>query len=104
MSDEEWRAFMAQITPPDRNQFPNQYENWWIDGPFEFDIPMEMDKDGVQIVTVDEMNDTGAGVYQIAKSRFEITVEEKCNEERLASGVMTAVLEERALYKKEVNF
>lgn len=93
MSDEEWRAFMAEITPPDRNQFPNRYENWWMDGPFEFAISMEMDKDGLQVVTVDEVNDTGAGLYQIAKTRFEITVEEKCNEERTASGVITAVLD-----------
>lgn len=93
MSDEEWSAFMAEITPPDRNQFPNKYENWWFDGPFEYEFHIEMDKDGAQVVTVDEMNETGAGLYQIVKTRFEITVEEKCSEERTRSGVFMVVLD-----------
>lgn len=93
MSDEEWSAFMDEITPPDRNQFPNKYENWWFDGPFTFHLQIEMDNDGVQVVTVDEMNDTGAGLYQVVKTRFEVTVEEKCSEERTESGVFLVVLD-----------
>lgn len=93
MSDEEWSAFMAEITPPDRNQFPNKYENWWFDGPFEYELHIEMDKDGTQVVTVDEMNETGAGLQQVVKTRFEITVEEKCSEERTESGVFLVVLD-----------
>lgn len=93
MSDEEWRAFMNEITPPDRNQFPNQYENWWFEGPFTFQLHIKMDNDNVQVVTVDEMNDTGAGIYQVVKTKFEITVEEKCSEERTASGVFLVVLD-----------
>lgn len=93
MTDEEWRAFMAEITPPDRNQFPNKYENWWFDGPFTFNLHIEMDQDGTHVVTVDEINDTGAGLYQITKTKFEITVEEKCNEERAEKGVFVVVLD-----------
>lgn len=93
MSDEEWRAFMDEITPPDRNRFPNKYENWWFDGPFTFALHIEMDNDNTQVVTVDEINDTGAGLYQIVKTKFEITVEEKCNEERTEQGVFMVVLD-----------
>lgn len=93
MSDEEWRAFMDEITPPDRNQFPNKYENWWFDGPFSFDLHIKADNESVQVVTVDEMNDTGAGLYQVVKTKFEITVEEKCSDERAASGVFLVVLD-----------
>lgn len=93
MTDEEWQAFMNEITPPDRNQFPNKYENWWFDGPFTFQLHIEMDNDNTQVVTVDEINDTGAGLYQIVKTKFEITVEEKCNEKRAASGVFVVVLD-----------
>ena len=93
MSDEEWRAFMNEITPPDRNQFPNKYENWWFDGPFSFQLHIKMDNDNAQVVTVDEMNDTGAGLYQVVKTKFEITVEEKCSEERTARGVFLVVLD-----------
>lgn len=93
MSDEEWRAFMNEITPADRNQFPNKYENWWFDGPFSFQLHIEIDKEGEQVVTVDEMNDTGAGLYQVVKTKFEITVEKKCSEERMQSGVILVVLD-----------
>lgn len=93
MTDEEWRAFMEEITPPDRNRFPNKYENWWFDGPFTFALHIEMDNDNTQVVTVDEVNDTGAGLYQIVKTKFEITVEEKCNEERTEKGVFVVALD-----------
>ena len=93
MSDEEWRAFMEEITPPDRNQFPNKYENWWFDGPFTFNLHIEMDNESTQVVTVDEINDTGAGLYQVVKTKFEITVEEKCSEERPGKGVFLVVLD-----------
>lgn len=93
MSDEEWRAFMDEITPEDWGQFPNKYEEWWYDGPFTFQLHIETDKESVQVVTVDEMNETGAGLYRVVKTKFEITVEEKCNEERTASGVFNVVLD-----------
>lgn len=84
---------MDEITPPDRNQFPNKYENWWFDGPFTFRLHIEMDHDSAQVITVDEMNDTGAGLYQVVKTKFEITVEEKCDAERTEQGVFMVVLD-----------
>lgn len=93
MSDEEWSAFMDEITPPDRNQFPNKYENWWFDGPFAFDLHIEADNENAQVVTVNEINETGAGLYQVTKTKFEITVEEKCSDERAESGVFNVVLD-----------
>ena len=93
MSDEEWKAFMNEITPEDWYQFPNQYENWWLDGPFAFQLHIEADNENAQVVTVDEMNETGAGLYQVVKTKFEITVEEKCSEERSQSGVFAVVLD-----------
>ena len=92
-TDDEWNAFMNEVTPADRNQYPNQYENWWFDGPFEFELPIKADRESAQVVTVDEMNDTGAGLYQVVRTKFEITVEEKCNEERAQSGVFMVVLD-----------
>lgn len=93
MTDEEWKAFMDEITPADRNQYPNRYEHWWVDGPFEFNLRIDADQGSAQVVTVDEVNDTGAGLYQVVKTKFEITVEEKCSEERTKSGVFLVVLD-----------
>ena len=93
MTEEEWKAYMNEITPAERNQFPNQYEHWWFDGPFQFDLHIEADKENTQVVTVDEVNDTGAGLYQVVRTKFEITVKEKCSEERAKSGVFIVVLD-----------
>lgn len=93
MTDEEWQAFMEEITPEDRYQYPNQYENWWYDGPFSFDFHIEADKESEQAVIVDETNDTGAGLYRVVKTKFEITVEEKCEEEQMQNSVFTVVLD-----------
>ena len=54
---------------------------------------ISMDKLRDPVVTVDEMNDTGAGLYQVVKTKFEITVEKKCSEERMQSGVILVVLD-----------
>lgn len=93
MTDEEWKTFMNEITPPDWYDFPNKHAHWWLDGPFTFHLPIKMDRENAQIVTVDEMNDTGAGLYQVSKTKFEITVEEKCSKKRAESGVFSVVLD-----------
>ncbi|NBI02283.1 DUF4179 domain-containing protein [bacterium C-53] len=93
MSDEEWKAFMNEITPPDWYEYPNKYQNWWFDGPFAFQLRIKPDHENEKIVTVDEMNENGAGLYQVVKTKFEITVQEKCSEERAQKGVFLTVLD-----------
>ena len=93
MSDEEWDAFMQEVYSGDWSAFPNAHENWWFDGPFEFELSLAVDKENAQIVTVNERNETGAGLYSVSKTLFEITVEMNCSEERLKQGVYIAVLD-----------
>lgn len=93
MTDEEWDAFMKEAYSGDWSVFPNLHENWWYDGPFEFKFNLAIDKENAQIVAVDERNETGAGLYSVSKTLFEITVEMNCSEERLKQGVFIAVLD-----------
>lgn len=93
MTDEEWDAFMKEAYSGDWSAFPNTHENWWFDGPFEFDLALAVDKENAQIVTVNERNETGAGLYSVSKTLFEITVDMNCSEERLKEGVCIAVLD-----------
>ncbi len=93
MTDEEWDAFMKEVYSGDWSAFPNTHENWWFDGPFEFELSLAVDKENAQIVTVNERNETGAGLYSVSKTLFEITVEMNCSEERLRQGVYIAVLD-----------
>lgn len=94
MTDEEWNAFMKEVyADGDWSLFPNKHEHWWCDGPFEFQINLAIDKENAQIVTVNERNETGAGLYSVSKTLFEITVETDCSEERQRQGVTAVVLD-----------
>ncbi|MDE5597418.1 MAG: hypothetical protein K2J04_06260, partial [Lachnospiraceae bacterium] len=93
MSDEEWDAFMKEVYSGDWSAFPNTHENWWFDGPFEFELSLAVDKENAEIVTVNERNEEGAGLYSVSKTLFEITAEMNCSEERLRQGVYIAVLD-----------
>ena len=93
MSDEEWKEFMNQVYDGEWQKFPNNHEHWWYEGPFEFELEMAVDKENLQTVIVDEMNENGAGIYSISKSEFEVVVEEKSSEERLAQGTCMVVLD-----------
>lgn len=93
MSDEEWKAFMSEVYAGDWGVFPNVHENWWYDGPFEFEVQMPVDVENVNNVIVDEIGENGAGIYSVSKSGFEVVVEEKNTEERWAQGTFVVVLD-----------
>jgi len=93
MTDEEWEDFMKEVYSGDWAVFPNLHEHWWYEGPFEFEFDLTIDKENAQIITVDERNVTGTGIYSVSKTLFEITVEMNCSEERLQQGVHVVALD-----------
>ena len=42
MSDEEWQEVMAQ-EPAEYREHPNQYQNYWYEGGWSFEIPVTID-------------------------------------------------------------
>lgn len=61
---------------PDVNKHPNKYENWWVDGDWDFTIPVE--KNDAQTVTkeIQAVDSKGNGVTSLTKTPFEITMNE----------------------------
>ena len=61
---------------PDVNKHPNKYENWWVDGDWDFTIPVE--KNHAQTVTkeIQAVDSEGNGVTSLTKTPFEITMNE----------------------------
>lgn len=61
---------------PDVNKHPNKYENWWVDGDWDFTIPVE--KNDAQTVTkeIQAVDSEGNGVTSLTKTPFEITMNE----------------------------
>lgn len=79
MSDEERREFMNELYSkvPDYGGFPNKYENFWYDGPFEFEVPVTLDTE--QTVTVDVNSEVVEGyeILSVSRTPFELVVNEK---------------------------
>lgn len=61
---------------PDVNKHPNKYEDWWVDGDWDFTIPVE--KNDAQTVTkeIQAVDSEGNGVTSLTKTPFEITMNE----------------------------
>lgn len=93
MTDEEWNAFMKEVYDEEWSRFPNAHEHWWYEGPFTFEPDIAVDKENARIVMVNERNETGAGIYSVSKTLFEITVETDCSEERLKQGIYVVALD-----------
>ena len=75
MSDEEWSDFMTKLDEEDPtwSQFPNTHENYWFDGPWEFEL--EVTQSTEDCVTVEMgTNEEGIGFEKIVKTPYEITM------------------------------
>lgn len=64
---EEREAIQAQ-RPKEYSEYPNPYKQVWADGPWEFDIPVEIDEREVEIIEVNETNELGVGLKSVTKT------------------------------------
>lgn len=61
---------------PDVNKHPNKYENWWVDGDWDFTIPVEKNDEQTVIKEIQAVDSEGNGVISLTKTPFEITMNE----------------------------
>ena len=54
--------------------FPNEQENWWYEGPWEFTLEISQDSNAVERVEIHEENEEGAGIAYVEKTPFELTI------------------------------
>lgn len=76
LSDEEWVEYMKKEDEKDPtwNEFPNAHENYWFDGPWEFELEVTKSEEGCVTVELGTANDAGVGMEKIVKTPFEITM------------------------------
>lgn len=76
LSDEEWAEYMKKEDEkdPSWNSFPNAHENYWYDGPWNFELEVSQSKDDCVTVEIGTVNEDGAGIEKIEKTPFEITM------------------------------
>ena len=73
MTDEEFQAVMNQM-PEEYSQHPNQYENYWFDGPWDFSLDLTVDSSRVQTIEINEINENGVGISDVILTPYELTV------------------------------
>lgn len=61
---------------PDVNKHPNKYENWWVDGDWDFTIPVEKNNAQTETIEIQAVDTDGNGVTSLTKTPFEITMNE----------------------------
>lgn len=79
MSEEEWREVMDQ-QPAEYRQFPNQYQNYWYEGSWSFEIPVTVDTTQTEVLELNETNADGIGLSRVIRTPYEITVYDKYDE------------------------
>ncbi|MDO5135879.1 MAG: DUF4179 domain-containing protein [Eubacteriales bacterium] len=64
---------------PEAAQYPNRYENWWIDGSWEFDLDVNRDERDTVTVQVDDVDEEGVGLVSATRTPFEIIIQDGGN-------------------------
>ena len=78
MSDEEWNAYMKDLESrvPEYFQYPSVYTNYWYDGPFAYDLQVQVDHERTVTVPVDEGSEGGYYMASVTRTPFELYVDE----------------------------
>lgn len=64
---------------PDSFGHPNKYENWWVDGPWEFTFDVTKDDSQTIVKEINDVDENGIGLVSVTKTPFELTVEDGNN-------------------------
>ena len=73
MSDEEWNEYMNSL-PAEWTEIPNQYENWFQEGNWEYALTVEQSTKDVKTIVINEVNEEGIGMESIELSPVEMTL------------------------------
>lgn len=83
MSDEEWQAYMKTL-PQECFDYPNQYENWWQEGSWTYDLTITQKDSASRVIEVNQTNEAGIGVRSIKLSAVEMTLDTTESEDTIA--------------------
>ncbi|MFQ9718295.1 MAG: DUF4179 domain-containing protein [Blautia sp.] len=92
MSDEQWKEVMNQM-PEEYLEFPNSYENYWYDGPWDFSLDLTVDSSRTQTIQIDEIGEHGAGLSSVVLSPYELIVNDLYSDDVSASDFFCVALD-----------
>lgn len=68
-----WNAYYELY--PDRQTYPNQYDNWFLYGPWEFTFDVARNDEDVIRKEINDIDENGLGIISVTKTPMEINVE-----------------------------
>ena len=72
LSNRMWNQYVQRY--PDADEYPNQYENWWVDGPWEFDFDVTVDHSETISVKANREGNCDIGEIEVTKTPFELAL------------------------------
>lgn len=60
---------------PEAAQYPNKYENWWLDGAWDFEVPVTGNHEDTIVKEIWDTDENGLGIATVTKTPVEIAVE-----------------------------
>lgn len=52
----------------------NDYENWWVDGPWEFEVDVQVNHEDTIVKEINDTDENGLGIASVTKTPFELAV------------------------------
>lgn len=71
---EMWNQYGVRF--PEIEKHPNEYENWWVEGPWEFSLDVIKDEKGTVVKEIGDLDENGLGLVSVTKTPFEIIVDD----------------------------
>lgn len=75
--NEMWNAYYERY--PDCLAYPNQYDSWIIEGPWDFAFDVTGNNENVVRQEVNDIDENGLGIIAVSRTPMEITVEKAEN-------------------------
>lgn len=76
MSDEQFQKLYQEVmAKTGREQYPNQAEHYWFEGPWKFSVPVSVNLSGASNITVEETGDAGVGLHAVSVTPFELCID-----------------------------
>lgn len=72
--NEMWNQYTKRF--PEANEHPNQYENWWVEGPWEFSFQVNKNNEGTVVKEINDVDENGLGLVSVTKTPFEIIIDD----------------------------
>lgn len=72
-----WNAYYEIY--PDRQTYPNKYDNWFMDGPWDFEFEVARNDKNVTRIDINDVDEHGLGIISVTKTPIEIAIEMEHN-------------------------